>query len=132
MKGALQMNGFDGQNLKRLGNQIAVAIEPDADGYVGRECPVADCLGYFKITFGTGVKGPAPCYCPYCGHKGESNTFFTQEQIDYAQSVALRVLLRTLFPRSTPSDAKFALRRHPKFRFKTSLLLDDAFRMHSL
>ena len=45
---------------------------------------------YFKITPGTGIKGPAPCHCPYCGHSGDSNTFFTQEQIEYAKSIALR------------------------------------------
>jgi hypothetical protein len=84
------MSRFSAENLRRLGNQISIPIEPDEDGYVGRECPAADCLGYFKITLGTGVKGPAPCYCPYCGHKGESNTFFTQEQIEYAKSIVLR------------------------------------------
>ena len=84
------MSRFNTENLRRLGNQISIPIEADEDGYVGRECPAADCVGYFKITFGTGVKGPAPCYCPYCGHKGESNTFFTQEQIEYAKSIMLR------------------------------------------
>jgi hypothetical protein len=57
---------------------------------LGRECPAEECLGYFKITPGTGVKGPAPCHCPYCGHTGESTTFFTQAQIEYAQSVVIR------------------------------------------
>ena len=56
----------------------------------GGSVPYRTALGYFKITPGTGVKGPAPCFCPYCGHKGESNTFFTQEQIEYAKSVVLR------------------------------------------
>jgi hypothetical protein len=37
-----------------------------------------------------GIKGPAPCYCPYCGYKGESNTFLTQEQIEYAKSIVMR------------------------------------------
>jgi hypothetical protein len=77
-------------NLDNLGKQFSIPIAPDDDGYLGRECPVEHCLGYFKITPGTGVKGPAPCYCPYCGHKGESNTFFTQEQIEYAKSIVLR------------------------------------------
>ena len=81
---------FSTSNLDNLGKQFSIPITPDDDGYLGRECPVADCLGYFKITPGTGVKGPAPCYCPYCGHKGESNTFFTQEQIEYAKSIVLR------------------------------------------
>lgn len=77
-------------NLERLGNRISVAIPRDAEGYIGRECPVGSCLGYFKITPGTGVKGPAPCHCPYCGHAGRQNTFFTPEQIEYAKSVAIR------------------------------------------
>lgn len=77
-------------NLRRLGNQVSVPIKADEEGYLGRECPNEECLGYFKITPGTGVKGPAPCYCPYCGHCGEANTFFTQEQIEYAKSVVLR------------------------------------------
>lgn len=81
---------FSTSNLDNLGKQFSIPITPDDDGYLGRECPVEDCLGYFKITPGTGVKGPAPCYCPYCGHKGESNTFFTQEQIEYAKSIVLR------------------------------------------
>ena len=77
-------------NLERLGNRISVPIQRDEEGYIGRECPVKTCLGYFKITPGTGLKGPAPCHCPYCGHSGEQNTFFTPEQIEYAKSIAIR------------------------------------------
>jgi hypothetical protein len=77
-------------NLRNLGNQFAVPLQTDDDGYLGRECPVQECLGYFKITPGTGIKGPAPCHCPYCGHSGDNKTFFTQEQIEYAQSVVIR------------------------------------------
>lgn len=77
-------------HLRSLGNQVNVPIHPDEDGYIGRECPVPECLGYFKITPGTGIKGPAPCHCPYCGHSGDSQRFFTQEQIEYARSVAMR------------------------------------------
>jgi hypothetical protein len=77
-------------NLRNLGSQITVPFTPDEGGYIGRECPVAECLGYFKITFGTGVKGPTPCHCPYCGHSGEHSTFFTREQLEYASSVVMR------------------------------------------
>jgi hypothetical protein len=84
------MRRFGTSNLDGLGSQFSIPIVADEEGYLGRECAVQDCLGYFKITPGTGVKGPAPCYCPYCGHKGESNTFFTQEQLEYAKSVVLR------------------------------------------
>jgi hypothetical protein len=84
------MRRFSTSNHDNLARQFSIPITADEDGYLGRECPVQDCLGYFKITPGTGVMGPAPCFCAYCGHKGESNTFFTQEQIEYAKSVVLR------------------------------------------
>jgi len=77
-------------HLQNLGTQFNIPISADEDGYLGSKCPVQECLGYFKITPGTGVKGPAPCHCPYCGHSGESRTFFTQEQIEYARSVVMR------------------------------------------
>jgi len=31
---------------------------------------------------GHGHQGTRACVCPYCGHSGENNTFFTQEQIE--------------------------------------------------
>ncbi len=84
------MSRFTTRNLDSLGSEFSIPISADEDGYVGRECPVQECLGYFKLTPGTGIKDPAPCHCPYCGHSGESTTFFTQEQIEYAKSVVLR------------------------------------------
>lgn len=78
--------GFDFDDLA----EIRVPVEPDADGYVGRECPNAECEAYFKITPGTGLTDPAPCHCPYCGHVGESSEFFTKEQIEYGKSIAMR------------------------------------------
>jgi hypothetical protein len=90
------MSRFDTNNLKRLGNQVSVPINPDEDGYLGRECPAEECLGYFKVTPGTGIKDLAPCHCPYCGHTGDNNTFWTQEQLEYAKSVALRDIAEAL------------------------------------
>jgi hypothetical protein len=85
------------RNLSRLGNRINVPIKPDEDGYLGRECPNRECLGYFKLTPGTGLPGPAPCHCAYCGHEGDSNTFFTPEQIEYAKSVVYRKVTDALY-----------------------------------
>jgi hypothetical protein len=65
-----------------------VPISTDAEGYLGRECPNKDCLGYFKITPGPGLKGEAHCHCPYCGFTAHHRGFFTREQIEYATSVA--------------------------------------------
>lgn len=78
-------------HLRRIGNRISVPIRADKDGYVGRECP--ECEGYFKVTPGTGITTGEPrCHCPYCGHSGRPDTFFTKDQIRYARSVALNKL----------------------------------------
>lgn len=84
------MRSLSLNNLRNLGGRINVPIRPDEDGYLGKECPIPECLGYFKVTPGTGITGPAPCHCPYCGHTGDHKTFFTREQIEYAKSVAMR------------------------------------------
>jgi hypothetical protein len=81
---------FDARNLRNLGNRIEVQIPRDEAGYIGRECPNSDCLGYFKVMPGTGLPGSGiPCHCPYCGHTGSHNTFWTPEQVEYAKSIAL-------------------------------------------
>jgi hypothetical protein len=79
-----------GDNLRNFVNQINVPLHVDEDGYFGRECPVKECLGYFKVTLGAGIKGPGPCDCLCCGHSGEHDTFYTQEQIDYARALVIR------------------------------------------
>lgn len=84
------------KQLRRLGRSISVPIKRDEDGYVGRQCPVKACLGYYKVTPGTGVKGKAPCHCPYCGYKGDQNKFWTPEQIQYALSVAKQRVSETV------------------------------------
>ncbi len=77
-------------NLGRNITQMSISIPPDEKGFTGRECPVPECLGYFKVKFGTGLKGKdVPCHCPYCGHIDSHNKFYTKEQIEYAKSVAL-------------------------------------------
>lgn len=78
------------RNLNQLGNQFRISIPSDEKGFTGRECPNAECLGYFKIKLGTGLKGnDLPCHCPYCGHADGQDKFYTEEQIEYAKSVAM-------------------------------------------
>lgn len=66
---------------------LSVSIKPDSDGYTGRECPT--CEKYFKIKFGTGLPNAVDCHCPYCNHVGPQTEFWTKQQIEYAQSVAM-------------------------------------------
>ena len=90
------MRTFRTGGLRSLGNQMSIPIKTDKDGYLGRECPNTECEEYFKITPGTGIKGPAPCHCPYCGLEGDPQTFWTKQQIEYAKSVAMSRLVGAL------------------------------------
>jgi hypothetical protein len=84
-------------HLRRLGDRVSIAIKPDEDGFTGRECPNPGCEGYFKVEFGTGLKGKdLPCHCPYCGHTAGHDEFWTKEQLEYARSVALRTVTDAL------------------------------------
>jgi Zn ribbon nucleic-acid-binding protein len=78
-------------HIERLGSEISVPIPKDENGYLGRECPENSCLGYFKVKPGTGLtENDLPCICPYCGHKDSPNKFWTEQQIQYAKSVAMK------------------------------------------
>ncbi len=85
------------RHLKKLGSQFSISIPPDENGTIGRECPDTNCEGYFKIEFGTGLKGEnLPCHCPYCGHQEGQDKFFTKAQVEYAQSVVLNKVTNAL------------------------------------
>lgn len=76
--------------IDRLGDEISIELPVDDGGWLGRECPDSNCEGYFKITPGTGLEGSEECYCTYCGHKDDRTDFATQDQIEYAISMAKR------------------------------------------
>ena len=81
-------------NLHQM-NSVSVTLPKDERGFLGRECPVKECEGYFNIKPGTGLTGSdLLCHCPYCGHRGQPDTFYTKEQIAYAHSVALNQVSR--------------------------------------
>jgi len=79
-------------------DEMRVPIPVEDNGFMGRECPKEDCQGYFKIKLGTGIIGEGynKCYCPYCGHESTQDYFFTKEQIEYAKSIAVRKIQKTL------------------------------------
>jgi hypothetical protein len=80
-----------------LPTRINVPVPKDEEGFIGRECPITDCEGYFKIKPGTGLKGKdLPCHCAYCGHTASHNKFATKEQIAFVRSVAHRKIVDAL------------------------------------
>lgn len=85
------------KHLRNLKSRFSIDINPDEDGFVGRQCPEPECEGYFKIQLGKGLNGEnLPCHCPYCGHKADADNSFTKAQIEYAEWVALREFTGTL------------------------------------
>lgn len=85
-------------NLRRLGKGFAISVPVDNKGLTGRRCPNPECLGFFKIAFGTGLKGEGlQCHCPYCGHQAEQREFTTPEQLEYVKSIAERKVLDAIY-----------------------------------
>lgn len=65
---------------------VSVNIPLGDDGMMGREC--LECEQYFKLKPGTGLP-TSYCHCPYCEYEGNSDTFWTPAQLEYAKSVAI-------------------------------------------
>jgi RNase P subunit RPR2 len=85
------------EHLRRLGNILSIPIPVDEQRLTGRECPEPLCKGYFRLEFGTGLKGKdLPCHCPYCGHSSGHDRFWTEAQIQYAKSIANRKLVEAV------------------------------------
>jgi len=70
--------------------KIRITFPTDEHGLTGRECP--SCRRYFKVKFGTGLP-TSYCICPYCGERANHDQFFTEAQIEYAKSVAVKEAL---------------------------------------
>lgn len=79
-----------GRHLSRLGNSVSVTLPLDGEGYIDRQCPVASCEGFFKVKPGTGLPEPQGCICPYCGHRGPHEEFYSKSQIKYGQDMTFR------------------------------------------
>jgi hypothetical protein len=83
--------GLSMRDLRDILSRLSISIPADEEGFIGRECPIPECEGYFKVQPGTGLKGEnQPCRCPYCGYGAGADQFFTKAQLEYAKSVAIR------------------------------------------
>jgi uncharacterized protein YbaR (Trm112 family) len=84
--------------------EFSVQINSDEEGYLGRECPT--CERYFKIKPRMGIPDLKQCYCPYCRHHGSQDEYWTRNQIEYAQSVALNKISGDLLKEMKKMDRK--------------------------
>ena len=75
--------------------RISVPLQPDNNGMLGRQCPIDECGLYFKLRLGTG-RNTDDIRCPYCRSEGQFGDFFTQDQLEYARSVAIRRIVDPL------------------------------------
>lgn len=69
---------------------MEITLATDSDGFLSQQCP--SCDQRFKVLFGAGSEQPIS-YCPYCRYRGE-RCWHTAEQVAYAQSVAVDLVLR--------------------------------------
>ena len=78
-----------------MNNKITISVNfpTDKNGMVGREC--LECKKHFKIKLGTGLPTDY-CHCPYCDYEGKSDTFLTQAQIKYVESIAYKQVYQQL------------------------------------
>jgi hypothetical protein len=70
-----------------------VGLPLDDDGFFGRECPQADCLAFFKLhvdEYGE-ARAKRALSCPVCGHRGDDETFFTQDQLRRGRAGAVEL-----------------------------------------
>ena len=79
---------------------VRVPLETDAKGLIGRECPSEECGRYFKLKPGTGLPIDE-CSCPYCGTKGGSSDFFTEDQLRFAQTYGEKKILDPILSKFT-------------------------------
>jgi hypothetical protein len=83
-----------------MSQSYSVSIPLDDDGFLRRQCP--HCNGQFKVHHGPTPDRPAdyvdpPVYhCPVCGESAGLDQWWTEEQLEYAQGVAMGPILRDL------------------------------------
>jgi hypothetical protein len=77
---------------------IEVSLPLDHDGFLRRQCP--HCNMQFKWHHGPAneaaesAPSPTSYSCPHCGRPAESDQWFTDEQVEYINGVAMPAITR--------------------------------------
>jgi uncharacterized Zn finger protein (UPF0148 family) len=93
------MGGMFDKTLRELermkrGISVSVPIDSDEKGYVDKECPNSECLYVFKTNQEDwkDLFRDEAVFCPRCGHEAPAQSWFTTEQVEHAQGVAVQQL----------------------------------------
>ena len=71
--------------------EIPITIHSDGKGYFDRECPNENCLYTFKINMQDWKEkiSDDEVHCPMCGHIDTADKWWTQEQLESMQEIAV-------------------------------------------
>lgn len=70
--------------------EIPVFIQPDENGYIDRECPNENCQYIYKVLMKDWEeKISEEVHCPLCGYIANSDKWWTQDQIEKMQEIAV-------------------------------------------
>ena len=80
--------------------EVSVSIPLDSDGFLRRECP--HCEGQFKWHDGPAneeaenAPAAATYYCPLCGQPATPDSWWTRDQLAYAEGMAAPVAMEAV------------------------------------
>ncbi|OEV27095.1 hypothetical protein AN219_23780 [Streptomyces nanshensis] len=101
--------------------EIPITLPLDNDQFLRRECP--HCVRQFKWHYGPANEeaeqnsDPATYHCPLCGQPAGPDSWWTQEQLAYAQGVTAPAAMREV-EQGLKDAFKSARSKHVKFDFK--------------
>lgn len=103
--------------LQREG-QVSVTINADDKGYLDKECPNEECLYKFKVYEQDWISKVSDevVFCPKCGHRANSDSWWTTEQLEEAKQNAIRQITGRI-NKAMEEDARAFNRKQPRNSF---------------
>jgi len=100
------------------GRQVSVSFSSDGEGYFDRGCLSETCLFEFKIQEDDWKEKvrDEEVFCPFCRHGADSDQWWTESQLEYAEQVALGQVVDG-FSNAMKRDADRWNRGQPKKSF---------------
>lgn len=115
------------KSLDGMKVSVPAAVKADKDGYIDRQCPATECEFLFKVhedDWRNVVRDEA-VWCPFCGHEGASDKWWTHEQIERAKEAAFAEVKHQV-NRAMRTDAERWNRRQPRNSFISMTMKVDA------